>query len=521
MQQDNDVINYIKRAFELKSQECYKQAIEMLYKALETESDNIEILYQIGDLYYLLHNYDRAVQYLEKVLQYDNRHLASLKLLSKVYRKQGLFEDALEPALKVYEIEQQCKNLKEIIIILGSMKRIDDIAKYRDIMDNECLYEYALACYKNGKSDRAKELIAGAESENDDCKILLGKIYFDENEFEKSRQIFNSFPKTTKDAEVLNYLGLFALEDMKFIDAIKYFSQASNLSKNNPVYLYNLANAYFFNGWQDEAVNSYQKAIVISPENLDYRYSLAYLYYEMKNYDKAQKEIDFILSNNEKHYQARVVQALLKLHKKDYLGAEKILEDNIKEGFNDEFTLISLGKVYNELDNFEKAENVIKKVIERDSGNINYISDLADVYVKEKRYDDAMNLVHQVIDSNERYIYGYILGAKISYLKGDFDKTKEFAQDAISLDINCAEGYYYLAMVRKQEKDYEEAIECMKRAITYDLSNAKYYAEMSTIYKLNNDIKTALDYIKEAESIDDSMEYKIMYKELAALNRAK
>ena len=332
----------------------------MLYKALETESDNIEILYQIGDLYYLLHNYDRAVQYLEKVLQYNNKHLASLKLLSNVYSKQGLFEDALEPALKVYEIEQQCKNLKEIIIILGSMKRIDDIAKYRDIMDNECLYEYALACYKNGKSDRAKELIAGAESENDDCKILLGKIYFDENEFEKSRQIFNSFPKTTKDAEVLNYLGLFALEDMKFIDAIKYFSRASNLSKNNPVYLYNLANAYFFNGWQDEAVNSYQKAIVISPENLDYRYSLAYLYYEMKNYDKAQKEIDFILSNNEKHYQARVVQALLKLHKKDYLGAEKILEDNIKEGFNDEFTLISLGKVYNELNNFEKAENVIK-----------------------------------------------------------------------------------------------------------------------------------------------------------------
>lgn len=141
--------------------------------------------------------------------------------------------------------------------------------------------------------------------------------------------------------------------------------------------------------------------------------------------------------------------------------------------------------------------------------------------MKEKRYDDAMNLVHKVIDSNERYIYGYILGAKISYLKGDFDKTKEFAQDAISLDINCAEGYYYLAMVRKQEKDYEEAIECMKRAITYDLSNAKYYAEMSTIYKLNNDIKTALDYIKEAESIDGSMEYKIMYKELAALNRAK
>ena len=79
--QDNDVINYIKRAFELKSQECYKQAIEMLYKALETENDNIEILYQIAELYYLLYNFDRAEQYLEKVLQMSPEHIRSLKLL--------------------------------------------------------------------------------------------------------------------------------------------------------------------------------------------------------------------------------------------------------------------------------------------------------------------------------------------------------------------------------------------------------------------------------------------------------
>ena len=61
----------------------------------------------------------------------------------------------------------------------------------------------------------------------------------------------------------------------------------------------------------------------------------------------------------------------------------------------------------------------------------------------------------------------------------------------------------------------------MKRAIMYDLNNAKYYAEMSTLYKLNDDIKTALEYIKEAESIDGSTEYKILYKELASLNRGK
>ena len=61
----------------------------------------------------------------------------------------------------------------------------------------------------------------------------------------------------------------------------------------------------------------------------------------------------------------------------------------------------------------------------------------------------------------------------------------------------------------------------MKRAIMYDVNNAEYYAQMSRIYKEKEDYKTALEYIKEAESISGNTEYKIMYKELASLNRKK
>ena len=43
-------LQYIKQAFELKDKKFYKPAIEMLYKALEIENDNIEILFQIGEL---------------------------------------------------------------------------------------------------------------------------------------------------------------------------------------------------------------------------------------------------------------------------------------------------------------------------------------------------------------------------------------------------------------------------------------------------------------------------------------
>ena len=81
--------------------------------------------------------------------------------------------------------------------------------------------------------------------------------------FEKSKNIFNTFSKTSENPEILNYLGLFALEDMKFIDAVKYFSKASAKNKNNPRYFYNLGNAYFFNGWFKEAVQAYLQKLII------------------------------------------------------------------------------------------------------------------------------------------------------------------------------------------------------------------------------------------------------------------
>ena len=53
---NNEVIEYITKSFDLKRQGYYKPAIEMLYKALNIENNNVEILSQLAELYYLLSN---------------------------------------------------------------------------------------------------------------------------------------------------------------------------------------------------------------------------------------------------------------------------------------------------------------------------------------------------------------------------------------------------------------------------------------------------------------------------------
>lgn len=519
-----ETLEYIKQAFDLKSQKCYKQAIEMLYKALEAESDNIEILFQLGELYFLLNNFQRAVQYLEKVIAKNDKHIEALKILEKIFAFSNDYENAYETAEKIFGIEKTPSNLLELINIASKDKNLDKIKDFEnsDILNDEVLYGIACAYYENGKLNEAKEKLENTlkiNPENENALVLLGKIYFDESEFEKSKNIFNKFSKTSDNTEVLNYLGLFALEEMNFIDAIKYFSKASAKNKQNPRYFYNLGNAYFYNGWFKEAVQAYIQAICISPDVPGYRYSLAYLYFEQKNFDKAQKEVDYILEHNPDYNLAHVLNALLKFERKDFLGAQKELETNLKAGNEDNFTLTALSKVYRELALFEKAENTILKVIAQTPDSLNYKCQLAEIYIAEKKYDKAIELVEKVIDENENYISAYTTGAKAAFDMQDYEKAKDFAQQAISLDMNFAAGYYYLALVRFTEKDYEEAIECMKRAIIHDVNNAEYYAQMSNIYKAKEDYKTALEYIKEAESISENTEYKILYKELASLNR--
>ncbi len=519
--ENTQCIEFIKQAFELKESKNYKPAIEMLYKALEIENDNIEILSQIAELYFLLNNYSRASQYLEKSLQINPSHINSLKLTRTIKERQNDLNSVLEISTKLFDENQNSQNLKDLIKILVKLKLFCEIEKYKnsEFFNFDVKIEYANALYSNGEKEKAKELLNECDQNDEQTLLLQGKIKFDENDFEGAKEIFLQIGKNSQNPEILNYLGLFELENMNFIEAIKNFSKAANLDKSNSKYYFNLGNAYFYNGWIDESQKAYLKALYINPENIDYRYALAYLYYDKKDYNKAQKETDAILAINPQHSQARVLKALLLAQNKDFLGAKNILEENIKNGFDDNFTKSSLSKIYTKLNIFNKAEELVNQIISANPENLNYLSDLAEIYISEKIYDKAIELSNKILEINPNYISGNIIGAKAAFLKEDYELSKGYAQDAISLDINCSQGYYYLALVREKTDDLDEAIECMKRAILHDLNNPEYYKKMAEFYKEKQDYKTALEYITEAQSLDDSNEYKYMYSELVKLNR--
>ena len=67
---------------------------EIFYKLLARENDNIEILSELGGIYLLLKNYDRAIHYTNKALEVDSNHINSLVNLRQIYTEQKDYKSA-------------------------------------------------------------------------------------------------------------------------------------------------------------------------------------------------------------------------------------------------------------------------------------------------------------------------------------------------------------------------------------------------------------------------------------------
>lgn len=523
MMKDTQTLDYIKKSFELKNQGFYKPAIEMLYKALAIDTDNVEILAQLAHLYKLLNNLDRALYYIEKVLDMDKNHIDSLLLLEEIYMLQNNLQGAKEIIEKIYQIQPTNLNLARKINILNKLQNFDGVKEIEQSLnefDDEVIFEIACSYYDNYDFQKARELLEhGYSKNNKNEKIMLklGKIYFDNKDYEKSRKIFTELEQIEKSAEVLNYLGLFSLNSKDLIKAIEYFRAALKADENNANYAYNLASAYFLSGWLDEAITYFNQAICLDSENIDYHYALAYLYYQKQMYDKAMSELNFIKTIEQHHPLSNILNALILAKKGDLLKAKNQLEDITKNSPADDFAFSALSQVYKELSSFNLAREAIKQALAINPTSLEYLSELTDMEIMAKNYEEAKNLAKRMLEINEKYLYGFIALAKINIEAGNYDKAYEAAQDIIELDPNCSEGYYYNALALFEQGDKDFAIESLKKAISLDLNNATLYLKMSEFYQDLGDFEHAFIWAKEASEIDErNYKYRWLCAKLAA-----
>lgn len=522
---DENIMDYIKKSFEFKRQGFYKQAIEMLYKALVLDNDNVEILAQLAELYYLLENFERAEHYATKTLELDASNLLALNLCKDVSVQRKDFRKAEDIANRIYEIAPLPENICEIIKIASELNDFEKIKSFehcsQDLTDT-VLYEIAKAYYKNFDFDTTTKYLERAKSlnpDNTDVALLLAKIYYSKKEFDRAREIFYELEHKTENDDVWNFIGLFKLDELKLEDAIKYFLRAYDLNPKNPQYAYNLAHAYFLSGLSDEAIVYFNKAICQSPDNLDYHYSLAYLYFHEKLYDKSLFELKFIKSKDENYIEATVLYALINSIKGDYIGACRDLEYVIEIDPNNDFAMYSLARTYLNLEMYEKTEIMLEKAVALKGDYLEYLNDYGEILIHNKKFEKVQEIIDKMFAYSPHYIPAYVLLLKLFSSLSLWDKVINWANKLLALDLNNSSAHYYSACAKFQLKNYNQAIDDMKKAILANVHNASMYAKLSEFYEEIGEIENALAYISEACDISNNSAYREKYMKLASINR--
>lgn len=268
--------NLLQEGFALKDRGHYKHAIEVFYKALEEDNTSTELLFEIADLYYRMQNEERALNYIEQILDRVPEHITALKLLEKIFIDRNALAEAEQTAKNIYCVSHNSNDLAQIFRLLNMQGRFDEIFEYNVENPNSSIYfEQAKALFYKKEFAKAQELLEKAIAEergNQDILLLLGQVYYAQGKKDLCLELAAKISENDENAELLNFLGL--LEDYKgnYKEACRYIQKAIKLDADNDKYFYNLA-------------------ISLNPQNPNYHFALANLYYAEKHYKRALEEL--------------------------------------------------------------------------------------------------------------------------------------------------------------------------------------------------------------------------------------
>ena len=279
----------LQEGFILKAKGYYKHAIEAFYKALELDNSSSELLLEIADAYYAINDEERALHYIEQILESSPTHIESLKLLKKIFEDKKAWAEAEQTAKNIYCISNSVEDLTEIFKLLNTQNKFDEIFEFKhDNSTEEILYEISYAKFMKQDYEEALKIINQAldSSINNKCLLLKGKILFKLNKKDECIALIPELSIDKNNAEILNFIGLIKQYEQDYKTALKYLVSATKLDSNNDEYYYNCASTYFKMGDITLAKKYYNLAISLAPEKSNYHFALANLYYSEKHYKR-------------------------------------------------------------------------------------------------------------------------------------------------------------------------------------------------------------------------------------------
>ncbi len=170
----------------------------------------------------------------------------------------------------------------------------------------------------------------------------------------------------------------------------------------------------------------------------------------------------------------RKVRELIKLKKYD--EAEKILQELTTQQPDDEYVCGALFDVYLKKGVFDKAQNIIDKILQKDPGNFFFLSRKGDLLVAKKKNKEALKIFNNLYFTKKDPHIGWRLANEYYRMK-QYGKADYYFDQTIPKLFDKPELFYLGFLIKKALKQFEKALELIDSAINYSNHPQQYISQ--------------------------------------------
>lgn len=259
--------------------------------------------------------YHKAEQYFKEAIKMEDKEPEPRLDLAMIKLKQGDFEECESYLRDLVHKLPECEGTAQYNYLMGSIyyeyadfeKALEHYEKAYGMDKTNNAYPRDLAvCYaKLGMLDEAEELLGliPEDGENDGIiSYIKGQVQYSKGDFDGAVDNFERVISVSHDEdlqthayiELANMYKSLSHQDKSAVDKqIQVLERAEdNLhSKDNPIILEALAQAYFNAGMYDKSIEKFEKLLHLG-YNRPYIYrNIAIIYQNVENYDKAEETL--------------------------------------------------------------------------------------------------------------------------------------------------------------------------------------------------------------------------------------
>ncbi|MGY5851234.1 tetratricopeptide repeat protein [Salegentibacter sp. F14] len=247
---------------------------------------------------------------------------------------------------------------------------------------------------------------------------------------------------------------------------------------------------HFFEALKQKGIENYEKAIIALEACLVKEPNSAVVYFELgKNYRELE-EFELALEN----YQ-------------------KALELEPREE-----TLIEIYQTYRNIDNFEQAIVIVRKLIEYNS---DYKEDLANLYMLNEQYEKALQILDKLDEEEGNNMYRTVMRRQIYARTGNTEAQIGDLEKGIAQDPENEQNYLNLIYIYSEQGDEEEAFQTALELLDAHPGSRLVHLALYKFYldrKKPDEAINSMKIVFESEEIDPESKFKVLNDFLLFVN---